>query len=532
MIKILIGSLLFVGLYNLFFYPTAIGIGLGLLFAILHIYLFFVRTKHPKNLFLAVGLSILSVFFAGAIGWRANGFVQEIDLLLALFLTICAAYFYKKEHVFTWGMFSFFIVPLAALGESLVSGYQFFTQNSFASHTQSHKAVYGFLRGVIIAIPVLVVLFKLLSGADPIFAKLFGNVSFSVSLQAIISLFLFTLAFFWGITTVKDRFFITHIENEKPEIKGSIPIEALVVTVSAALLFGLYLYIQIKYLFIQVPEIQLQHLGINIKTYSEYVRQGFFQLLIAAGIATSIVAYILQTFHTIARKQKLPLQLSMMVLTLETEFLLVSAAKRLYLYAGAHGLTISRILGIVFLVWLSTVLLLMVVGTVKRIKKMYFFIIFFVITMSAFISINVLSIDSIIATSYPPTVNEEVDYIYITMLSPDAAISWPSFIRHAQDQWQTLAKADIPSLDQTRKVGSLNISLTRLGKKVDYLDRKYPITKTWQAFNFSEYQAYMLIQTNRPLFDQILSLKEAIAQKEREWSNARLKLNQQNQKKL
>ncbi len=260
--KIIVGSFLFVGLYNLLFYPTLIGIGLGVLFAALHVYLYFVRATHVRNLFLAVGLSILSIFFAGAIGWRANWIVQAIDLLLALFLSVCAAYFYKKEKQYSWGIFSFLIVPFAALGESIISNYQFLTHNSIATHAQSNKMVYlAIFRGVVIATPVLVVLYVLFSRADPIFAKLFGNVSFSLSRQAIISLSLFTLGLFWGITTVKDRFLIKSAETDKTGEKEGNLIETLVVTGSAALLFAVFLYIQIEYLFLQVPETQLQHLG-------------------------------------------------------------------------------------------------------------------------------------------------------------------------------------------------------------------------------------------------------------------------------
>ena len=50
-------------------------------------------------------------------------------------------------------------------------------------------------------------------------------------------------------------------------------------------LFAFFLIIQLKYLFLHVEESDLKNLGINIATYSEYVRQGFFQLLIAATIA-------------------------------------------------------------------------------------------------------------------------------------------------------------------------------------------------------------------------------------------------------
>lgn len=519
MIKILFGSVLFVTLYNLLFYPTVIGIGLGVLFALFNAYLFFVQTKQPGNLHLAVGSSLVSVLFAAAVGWRANGLVQQIDLLMALFFTVVAAYFYKNEKPFHWGIISFLGLPLAALGEGLMSSFQ------FVSHHHGASAAIGW--GIVIAIPIMVILFRLLSGADPIFAKLYGPLTFSPSWQLIISFVIFTFAFFWGVTTVKDRFQRWNIKPEAIPEKESTGIEALIVSLGTAILFGLFLSVQIQYLFLEVPETQLQHLGINISTYSEYVRQGFFQLLIAAGIATTMVAYSARRIHLMVSTGKRLLQSGMMVVTLETELLLLSAAKRLSLYAGAHGLTISRILGTIFLLWLCTALVVLVYSIVKRVKRMYFFFIFFAITMGAMVSVNVLPIDAIIATSYPPTVNQEIDYIYISMLSSDARDAWPSVIHFAQNEWQALAIMESPTVDQTRKVKSITIALSRLGRTVDYLDHKYALP-TWQAFNYSEYQAYRLVQANRPLFDQIQVLKEEIAKKEQEWSDAQIKRNQQN----
>lgn len=530
MIKILFGSVLFVILYNLLFYPTVVGMGLGVFFAILNAYLFFVRTKQPGNLPLAVGSSLLAVLFATAIGWRANGMVQELDFLIAVFFTVVSAYFYKKEKTFRWDIISFLAVPLAAGGEFLASSLQFIFDHHGATLTSRHKAIFvPIVRGIVIAIPIVVILFKLLSGADPIFATLFGTLTFTPSWQLIISLSLFTVAFFWGITAVKDRFHLHAIPPEAIQEKESLSIEALIVSLGTAILFGLFLYVQFQYLFLEVPETQLQHLGINIATYSEYVRQGFFQLLIAAGIATSIVAFGARTIHAIENKFKLLLQGSMVILTLETELLLLSAAKRLSLYAGAHGLTISRILGIIFLVWLSAVLIILMYSLVKRIKRLYFFIAIFAITTGALVSVNVVPIDSIVAKSYPPTVNGQIDYIYIANLSSDARDAWPSIIKYAQNEWQNLAKIDSPTVEQERQVVSIRLVLSRLERTVFLLDT-YPLIK-WQAFNYSEYQARRLIQANRPLFDQIKVLREGIRKKEQKWADAQIKRDQQNQYK-
>lgn len=526
MIKILFGSVLFVTLYNLLFYPTVIGIGLGVLFAILNAYLFFVRMKQPGNLHLAVSCSLVSVLFAAAIGWRANGMVQTINLAMALFLTVVAAYFYKYEKVFPWSIIAFLATPLAAVGEGLISSLQFISHRYQATQTKHRNATLVPIgRGVIIAVPILFILFKVLAGADPIFARIYGAPTFSLSPQLIISLVLFTAAFFWGITAVKDRFLLRNIPSEAIPEKASMSIEALMVTLSTAILFGLFLIVQLQYLFLDVPETQLQHLGINMTTYSEYVRQGFFQLLCAAGIATTIIAFSVRNIHFVTNSLKRVMQTSMIVVTLETELLLLSAAKRLSLYTGAHGLTVSRIFGIIFLMWLSAILVVLMYRIVRRVKGIYLFLSWMVITAGALMSVNILPIEAIIGTKYPPTINGQIDYQYIAMLSSDASASWIPVILHAQREWQTLGSVDIPTDEQTRNVASITLTLTRLGRTVDYLDKKYTAIK-WQAFIDSEYQAYRLIQANRPLFDQIQILRDEIKKKEQKWSDAQIKRNQ------
>jgi hypothetical protein len=231
----------------------------------------------------------------------------------------------------------------------------------------------------------------------------------------------------------------------------------------------------------------------------------------------------------------------MLVLTLETELLLVSAGKRLYLYAHAHGLTTSRIFGMIFLLWLSLVLLLLLGAILRKMKRVYFFGAFFVITALSFISFNIFSMDGLIATKYPPTINKEVDYTYILSLSPEAAQAYPPFMQFAKKEWGELSAKTLPTEDENRRREELRPELWRLQRIVFYLDRKYTTDskkyihiydtetekrldkefsaslKTWQAFNSSEYTAYLLIRENRSLFDQIPAMLTNISEREKVW---------------
>ncbi len=539
--KILLGSLVFVGLYNILFYPTVLGIGLGLLFLLFHLYLYSVRSQILKSLQLAFLMSILSVVFALLVGIAANGIVQGFDLLIAVFLSFTAGYFYKKETIFPYSILSFFLIPLLAFGESLASLSNFFTIHKHQKTSGDRADIYnGIFRGVIIAIPIIFILYLLLVGADPIFRALAGNISFSVSWQIILSIIIFAICFVWGIMVIKGKLEDRAEESIARSSEEKLVFASLVVAVGAATLFAVFLIVQLRYLFLQVPETELHRLGINVQTYSEYVRQGFFQLLVASSISGSIVAFILRYLHRLTIKHKLYLRIGMILLTLETELLLLSAGKRLYLYEQLHGLTRPRFLGMIFLFWLGFFLIVLYVAILKKLKAKHFFATVAISALIVFTSINIVSMDFLIATRFQPTINHEVDYTYIMNLSPEAASVWPSFVISTRKQLLALSSQK-HSDDDLRIIFDAQTALLKLNRTIYYLERKYSSDagnliqvyddtllpnnnylgeqKKWQAFNLSEYNAYLLIRANRSLFGEVKPLIEDTFQKQKDWSS-------------
>ncbi len=527
--KTLLGSLVFVVIYNVFFFPTLPGAGIPILFGLFHLYLFLVRGKDSKNVNFGVLLSVLSVLFAAGSAYRANMEVQAIDFLVTLFLTFAAAFMYKKISSFSLDLPSFILSPLTVFGRGLVSINNFFSQNKTKISTEKHTDLYNAIfRGVVITVPILFILFILLTGADPIFKTLASKISFSISDQAIFTVIVFVMCFFWGLATIKDKI-LPHREEKKDSEK--LAIEAIIATGGAAILFGIFLLIQLRYLFLHVPETELHNLGINVATYSEYVRQGFFNLLIASAISTSIIAYVLQRLQTNI-KNGVYLRISTAALALETQLLLVSAGKRLYLYEQFHGFTRSRIYGIVFLLWLSLLLIVLLIAVIKKAKHGYLFITTFIITLVALASFNIIPIDRLIAEKFPPTINHEIDNVYISLLSEEAASSWPGIVREAQIRVEQFDNTQKPSAEDYRRVYDARMVLFDIGKKVYYLDRKYtpsekqyikmdpnnlwhinPVQKRWQAFNKSEYDAYLVVENNRELFAKIGGLLKRIDDK-------------------
>lgn len=538
--KALLGSIVFVGIFNLFFYPLYFGVGIPVLFLLVNLYLFLVRDRKNVNLIFASILSSLAVVFAAGLAWRASETVQLVDFLSTLFLTSAAAVFYKKYLPFSFKIPSVLFTPFTALAAGLSSVNNFFSKNK-AEFNLSRKAgtdtINAIFKGLAITIPVLIVLFFVLTSADPIFRTLAGKISINISNQLIVSAFLFVILFFWGIAAVAER-----LEEKAKDLQKvaseKFAIESLILTGGAAILFALFLIVQFRFLFIKVPETELASLGINIATYSEYVRQGFFYLLIAAGISTAIISYVLQKLHQTAGKYNIYLKVSVIALTLETQLLLLSDARRLQLYQAAHGLSEIRIWGVIFLLWLSLILLTLLVATLKKSKPMYFFMATFTITICAVLSLNIIPIDDLIANKFPPTVNHEIDNAYISNLSEDAAASWVKIAQDAKINAESIQAVKMyPNDEEVRRSNDTTVILRNLSRNVYYLDRKYtydpkkyiPVyfgeydivphvqSRNWQQFNLSEYKAYRIIQDNKKLFTELKSISAALAKKSVAW---------------
>ena len=126
--------------------------------------------------------------------------------------------------------------------------------------------------------------------------------------------------------------------------------EALVVLVVIDVVVGLFVGLQIAYLF--GGQNTLVAAGM---TYSDYARRGFFELVAAACLAGA-VAVVLEA--TVARRSR-PYLAALLGLLALTAVVLVSAALRLRLYQDAYGWTELRLYVLTTIVSLAAALVLM-----------------------------------------------------------------------------------------------------------------------------------------------------------------------------
>jgi hypothetical protein len=502
-IQVLFSAALLTILYNMFVAGHPVGLGLSFFIIALNIYLFLLKDSRSGAVRGGVFFSLVSSIFALVFAYSANSIVQVISLFTAVGTLGIAGYLYKSENKFPYSE-KIIAYPILLLLRSVAAVSAVFTtsQSLLGKGEQERSKSTAVLRGLLVALPIVVVLLGILNSADPIFNSLLIETFSGIGERAVTSLIVFCGAILLAFAVVKPS---SEEPTSKPQEK-KYTIELGVVIGSVGVIFAAFILVQLRYLFSAVDERTLVELGISSATFSEYVRKGFFELLAAALIAATVLIGILKYLRTsIATKSVNLLRYVGAVVSLETLIILASAVKRLSLYADAHGLTRARIFGFIFLVWLAGLLILFMLQLLNKLKAQQLFVAITATTLLALFSISVINIDKIIALRYPPTVNQEVDYYYIAKLSPDAVEGWYRAILDAEQVIASLEEKAILTADDNRKLFYIENALVFIQRDVWSLSVNQP----WQSTNLAVRNAQVFIKQTSS-FENIPDLQDRV----------------------
>lgn len=189
------------------------------------------------------------------------------------------------------------------------------------------------VRGVLLAIPMLLVFGGLLCSADMIFERALdsigenaAHISFGLPLRLLLWL---------GIFAGWLKLWLTGDRAEAPRSHSPLgSVELLVAVGSVNLLFLAFLVIQIRYLFGGAALVEA--LGLN---YAEYARKGFFEL--SACIAL-ILPLVMLAYSTAQTHADINLRWAGGALVLQAGGLAFSAFRRMMLYIDTFGLSVER----------------------------------------------------------------------------------------------------------------------------------------------------------------------------------------------
>ena len=243
-------------------------------------------------------------------------------------------------------------------------------KNPEKSDEKSGNQIFSILLGVVIAMPMLLIILPLLSTADAGFEELLGR--FTVELRSEFWLFCIKMflaipvaAYLYGLAfgsitgrnadRIKKKN-ILHMAEECKKISGTTICTAIAVI---CVVYVIFIGLQGNYLFAafsgKLPQ------GV---TYAVYAREGFFEL---CKVCTWNLVILLgaNLFTKRADGMSKMTKVITVLLSVLTFFILATAVSKMLLYIGAYGLTLKRVLTMVFMVWIAVVF----IGIIYRQKK-------------------------------------------------------------------------------------------------------------------------------------------------------------------
>jgi len=205
------------------------------------------------------------------------------------------------------------------------------------------------IRGVALALPIMLIFVALFSAADAVFADLIGDlVRGPVDLGEVPGRLAIAVALAWvvGGLLVLTRASTDAMRQDDPlappvRVGG---IEGTVVLVAVDAVFLLFVALQAAYLF--GGRDTLAETGM---AYSEYARRGFFELVAVAMLAGGLLAALEGT----VRERHRTYRLAALLLLAATGVVLLSALYRLALYQAAYGWTELRFYVLLAIAWLG-----------------------------------------------------------------------------------------------------------------------------------------------------------------------------------
>ena len=222
----------------------------------------------------------------------------------------------------------------------------------------NNPAAFAILRGLIIALPLMLILGALFSAADASFERVFNRTLqfFGPDMPEHIVI---TFCIGWLATGLLITIACKSHESTSTH-RFNFRLGEIETTVVMGMLLTLYLVfvgIQLPYLF-GGKEIIESTSGL---TLADYARRGFFELVAVSALTLAVLLLLGGTTNSRRRFRSLALALLACLI-----LIMISAAQRLLLYMDSFGLTLARLAATVFMVWLGICLLLVAFNLIRR----------------------------------------------------------------------------------------------------------------------------------------------------------------------
>ena len=347
-------------------------------------------------------------------------------------------------------------------------------------------------RGLLLALPVLIVFVALFSSADAIFASLAANLfGWEIDLGELpmrVSVALFVAWAVAGLLGVAGGAAELDWPPQPRQMQSlgaaavePLPLaprlgatEALTILVAVDILFAIFVSLQVAYLFGG-----LDTLAAGGITYSNYARRGFFELVTVTCVAGGLVVAL----HAIVAERTRAFVGAAIGLAVLTFVILASAAFRLSLYQDAYGWTELRFYIDATIAWLGLGIVAAVVLLVR--DRMRWLV--HAMTVSAvviLVAVNLVGAQRHVADAnvarvldpslVPPDGRQGLDLSYALTLGDDAVPALVAALPALSDRDRALAMSDLE--DRWREL-------------------QRPTATSWPAWNLARERARAAVAT-------------------------------------
>jgi hypothetical protein len=379
------------------------------------------------NAWLAAPLLVISGFVAV----RASSWLLALNLLTSAALLLLLTHFWAAGRVQRLGLLGYPLVALSSTFRGLLYPPALVRDSVDLRAAREHAPrLLPFARGVLIALPVLLVFCVLLQSADVAFAGAMNRL-FDVDLWELFGSAI-GRAFGVGFSACVAAAALGHAlrrrrgqESGEAEATPAVPrlglTEALTLILAVDALFLVFAGFQVAYLFIGGASSPAEGY-----TYAEYARRGFFELLLVSMMTLGLVMALARWTRRESPLAQGVFRVGASLMVALTVVIVASAVKRMTLYEDAFGYTRLRLFTHVFMFALGAVLTWRAVTLWWRPER--FAIGAFVTALGAVLAVNAVNPDALIVrlNLARATDSSSPDVSYLSGLSSDAV---PELVR-------------------------------------------------------------------------------------------------------
>jgi hypothetical protein len=377
----------------------------------------------------ALWLIPLIVIFAALTLLRAEPLTLLLGVFFTLFLMAVLSMTFLGGRWLEYGIADYAVGLFRLIGSVIARPLAFRSEVRRAQRESGEVRAgpnpWPVVRGILLALPVVVIFAALLASADLVFGRELDALLKVLRLEDLPQ-YVFRLVYVLLAAYALAGVFL-HAASQSRDVRlvgeGQPPfarvlgfVEAVIVLGSVIVLFGAFVIVQFRYFFGGQANINLAGF-----TYSEYARRGFGELMAVAFFSLLMILGLgMVTRRDTEMQQRLFSGLSVVLLAL-VSVMLVSAYQRLGLYELAYGFSRLRTYVHVLLLWLGLLLAAVVLLEIVR-RERLFVIAALIASMGFALTISVLNVDGfIVRQNVDRSIRgQRLDVQYLVSLSTDA----------------------------------------------------------------------------------------------------------------